>query len=251
VIALSRLHPEDAPRASASGVRADDARTAWRGLSCLLKSPYLQGIAAFTFFHTLFGTVLYFTQANLVSEALPARDDRTAYFATVDQIGNALTLMLQLFVTGRLIQRLGTGFALMSQPLVALVACAGLGWMIQHGASAFGDGWTHAWPPALFAVATARVLLSAANYATAKPARESLYTVVPREAKYASKSFIDTFVYRGGDLVAAWSFDLVNKTLAVALGPIALGAAPLSVMWLVIGLVLGRKQRELGGGGPS
>ncbi|MBL8861258.1 MAG: MFS transporter [Planctomycetes bacterium] len=253
VVALVRLHPEDAPRepSAAAATGAADPRSAWRGLAFIARSPYLQGICAFTLFHTLFGTVLYFQQANLVSAALTERNERTAYFATVDQIANALTLFLQLFVTGRLIQRLGTGFALVTQPLVAGAACLGLGGMILYGTAAFGDGWTHAWPPSLVAVAAARVLLSAANYATAKPARESLFTVVPKAAKYASKSFVDTFVYRAGDLIGAWTFDLFAKTLGVALGTIALGAAPLALVWLGVGVALGRRQRDLSGGGPG
>ena len=35
------------------------------------------------------------------------------------------------------------------------------------------------------------------RYAIARPAREVCWTVVGREAKYKSKSFIDTAVYRG------------------------------------------------------
>ena len=38
------------------------------------------------------------------------------------------------------------------------------------------------------------VLRRAGNYAVARPARETLYTVVSREDKFKAKSFIDTFV---------------------------------------------------------
>jgi AAA family ATP:ADP antiporter len=74
-----------------------------------------------------------------------------------------------------------------------------------------------------------------------------LYTVVDREVKYKSKSFIDTFIYRTGDLVGAWTFDLLNnKTkLAIGLSAIAFGTVPLGALWLVTGLLLGRKQEEL------
>lgn len=257
VLGLARIHPDDAPREVKSTDASDTSTSPWRGLAIIAKSPYLQGICAFTLFHTVIGSVLYFEQQNLVSGALKDRTARTEYFATVDLIGNSLTLFLQVFVTGRLIQKLGTGFALVTQPVVACIACLGLGWMILYGADAFGDGWTHAWPPALVAVATARILLSASNYATAKPARESLFTVVPRSAKYASKSFVDTFVYRGGDLIGGWSFNLVNKgftvalgsfaftTTPIALGPIALATAPLALVWLVVGVMLGRQQKRL------
>jgi ATP/ADP translocase len=39
------------------------------------------------------------------------------------------------------------------------------------------------------------------DYALQRPARDILFTVVPREEKYKS-GFIDTVVYRGGDALA-------------------------------------------------
>ena len=49
----------------------------------------------------------------------------------------------------------------------------------------------------------------------------------------------------------AWTFTLFSKVLGVPLAAIALGAAPLSVVWLGIGLVLGRQQRKLAGEEPD
>lgn len=247
VAALTRLHPQDAPRETlaVAGESAPKPPSPWRGLSYIAQSPYLRGICAFTLFYTLFSTVLYFQQANLVSAALPNRDERTEYFATVDLIGNSLTLFLQLFVTGLLMRRLGVGFALLTQPVVAGLACLGLGLMIWRGAELVGSGWGFAWPPELVSVAAARILVSASNYATAKPARESLFTVVPRDAKYASKSFVDTFVYRGGDLIGGWTFTLFQKGLGLPLAAIAFGASPIALVWLAVGVFLGRQQRAL------
>ena len=251
VHALARMHPHDSPRTNVSAASAAPSTSVWRGLGFIVQSRYLQGICAFTLFHTLFATVLYFQQANLVSAALPERNDRTEYFASVDFAGNLLTLFLQLFVTGALIRKLGVGFALVTQPLVAGLACLGLGLMIWRGADMVSGGWGFAWPPELVSVAAARVLLSASNYATAKPARESLYTVVARDVKYASKSFVDTFVYRGGDLIGAWTFTLFSKVIGLSLAAIALGAAPLSLVWLTVGLLLGRQQKALSDDHPK
>jgi AAA family ATP:ADP antiporter len=249
VHALAQRHAVDTPRERGSGALEPPPQaqpSPWRGLSFVLQRGYLQKICAFTLFYTLFNTILYFQQANLVEGALSARDERVGYFATVDFAGNVLTLLLQLFVTGRVIRRLGVGFALVTQPVLAGSACLGLGLMIWKGAAILdGPGWPFAWPPVLVSVAAARVLLAASNYATAKPARESLYTVVERDVKYASKSFVDTFVYRAGDLIGAWSFHLLREGLALSLAAIALGAAPLALVWLAFGLALGREQSAL------
>jgi AAA family ATP:ADP antiporter len=92
-----------------------------------------------------------------------------------------------------------------------------------------------------------QVLFRSVNQGTAKPAREMLYTVVDREVKYKSKSFIDTFIYRAGDNVASWTFTLLHAPamLGIGLSAIAFGTVPLAALWLVTGFVLGRRQEEM------
>jgi AAA family ATP:ADP antiporter len=89
-----------------------------------------------------------------------------------------------------------------------------------------------------------QVLRRSSDYAIARPTREVLYTVVPREDRYKAKSFIDTVVYRGGDQIGAWTYALVamasfGSTLIAA---IAIG---LAALWLINGLWLGRRQALL------
>jgi AAA family ATP:ADP antiporter len=71
-----------------------------------------------------------------------------------------------------------------------------------------------------------------------------LYTVIPRSAKYKAKNFIDTFVYRFGDQVGAWSYSGLSS-LGLGAAAISLVAVPLAAIWMVIGLWLGRKQKEI------
>jgi AAA family ATP:ADP antiporter len=48
------------------------------------------------------------------------------------------------------------------------------------------------------------VMRRATNFAIMNPAMEVLFTVVRREDRYKAKNVIETFIYRGGDQVAAW-----------------------------------------------
>lgn len=48
------------------------------------------------------------------------------------------------------------------------------------------------------------------GYTLARPAREVLFTVVPREEMYKAKICIDTLVVRGGDMVAAALYHLLD-----------------------------------------
>jgi len=94
-------------------------------------------------------------------------------------------------------------------------------------------------------VAVFQVLRRAADYAIARPTREVLFTVVPREDRYKAKSFIDTVVYRAGDQVGAWSVALL-RWLGLGTAGIALVVIPIAALWLANAVWLGRRQEQLG-----
>ena len=76
-----------------------------------------------------------------------------------------------------------------------------------------------------------------------RPARETLFTVVPREDKYKAKAFIDTFVYRVGDVVGAQVEGLLAR-LAMGVAALVTVTVPLAVVWGVLGIWLGRSQHR-------
>ena len=65
---------------------------------------------------------------------------------------------------------------------------------------------------------------------------------MPREDRYKAKSFIDTFVYRLGDQLGAWSVAGLRELGAGAAG-LALVAIPVALVWLGNALWLGRRQQ--------
>ena len=221
---------EEHLRSSTASADRPTGGSVFSGIGLIFKMPYLQGICMYTIFYTLSASFLYFQQANIVHDSITDRAERTVLFAHIDLWVNCLTLAMQLFATGRIVVMLGITFTLVAQPVLTSLGFAALGFS-----------------PTLAVLVGFQVLFKAVNQGTAKPAREMLYTVVDREVKYKSKSFIDTFVYRSGDLVSAWSFAWLHDAdmLGIALSPIAFGAVGIGIAWLVIGLLLGRKQEEL------
>lgn len=192
------------------------------GLSLTLRSPYLLGIALFTVLQTVLATFLYFMQAHIVSEAIAAPGERTALFAMLDLAVNALTLLGQLFVVQRLVERFGIGPVLALQP--AFAAGAFLLLMLF---------------PVLGVLVAVQVIQRAAGHAITRPAREMLFTVVSREAKYKAKNVTDTVVYRGGDAASGWLFEGL-RAIGLGLGGIAALAVPVAVAWGLTGWTLGR-----------
>jgi AAA family ATP:ADP antiporter len=71
-----------------------------------------------------------------------------------------------------------------------------------------------------------------------------LFTVVTREDKYKTKNFIDTFVYRAGDQLGAWTSSLL-ALIGFGIVGTSFVAAPLAGAWLLVSVWLGRKQSAL------
>ncbi len=197
------------------------------GVTLVLRSPYLLGICLYMFLFTTLATYLYFQQAEIIAGAFENRAERTAVFGWIDFAVNSLTLLLQLFVTGRLMKVLGVGVTLGVLPVVCVIGFAGLGLY-----------------PTLAVLVVFQVFRRAANYAVSRPSREVLYTIVPRDQKYQAKNFIDTFVYRGSDQVGAWSYHALG-VFGLGMTAISFLAVPLAGLWIGVGWWLGRQQAEL------
>jgi len=223
---LSRLSPalSRRPGSEARGEEQPIGGSIVAGITHAFRSPYLVNVSLFLLLFAITSTFLYFQQAGIVSHSFADRGAQTAFFATIDLLVNTLTLIVQLFFTGRLLVLFGVALALGFLPVLT---------MIGFGALAFA--------PTLSAIAVFQVLRRAGDYAIARPTREILFTVVPREDRYKAKSFIDTFVYRLGDQLGAWGVAGL-RGLGAGATELALVAIPIALLWLVNALWLGRRQ---------
>ncbi len=224
---LSRLSTTLDRRPAAGAVQAPIGGSVFAGITRAFGSPYLLNVSVFLLLFAITSTFLYFQQAAIVGRSFSDRGAQTAFFATVDLLVNVLTLVVQLCLTGRIVLLVGVALTLGLLPALTIVGFGALALL-----------------PTIMAVAVFQVLRRAADYAIARPAREVLYTVVPREDRYKAKSFIDTVVYRTGDQLGAWSVALLR---AIGFGPaqVSLAAIPLAALWLVNALWLGRRQERL------
>jgi AAA family ATP:ADP antiporter len=197
------------------------------GITHAFRSGYLANIVLFMLLFAVTSTFIYFQQANIVSRSFADRGAQTAFFASVDLAVNVATLAIQLFLTARLVRVLGVAVALALLPLITIIG--------------FG---TLALLPTAAALLVVQVVRRSGDYGIARPMREVLYTVVPREDRYKTKSFIDTVIYRAGDQVGAWSYVLLTG-LGLGIAEIAIAGAALGVVWLVNAHWLGRRQDRL------
>jgi ATP:ADP antiporter, AAA family len=202
----------------------------WEGATHIVRSPYLLGLAAFLILYTITNTWAYFQQSDLTGHQLQDRAARTSFLANIDIAVNTITVLIQVFLTGRLMKWFGVGVTLVLMPLLSAVGFAAIGFA-----------------PILTVLATFQILRRAAGFALLRPAREVLFTVLQREDKYKAKSLIDTFGYRFGDQIGAWSYPLL-RWLGLGLAGISWVAVPLGAIWCALSIWLGRKQRQLAEG---
>jgi len=200
--------------------------SAFAALPELIRSPYLLGVGLWVSLLSFGATILYFEQANIVAATVHGAGEQTRIFASIDLAVGLLTLATQVFATGRLLKRFGTGVAAAALPAVYVVGFTVL-----------------ALAPILIVVVIAQIAQRWMNFAIANPARQVFFTVVAREEKYKAKNLIDVVIYRGSDALYGWVFDGL-QALGLKLGAIALCALPVVAGWLVLSLALGRTQER-------
>lgn len=193
------------------------------GLKRTFQSSYLLGISTFILCYSVTSTILYFQQADIVSQHFSNRAERTAFFANIDLWVNSLTLIFQLGLTGRIMKRLGIIPVLALLPLLSSISFASL-----------------AMYPTVAVFVVIQVARRVSNFAFTRPAREVLFTRLNREDRYKAKNVIDTVIYRSGDQIGSWGYAGLT-VMSLSLSTIAWLAVPLSLLWFALSIWLAKQ----------
>lgn len=185
----------------------------WAGLRDVVTNPYLLGICIFLFLFALLSSLLYFAQIEMLPKAIPNSIERTQLLAKVDLAVNILTLSIQFFAFGHLVRKLGNRFMLVSIPVISVVGFVAM-----------------AFSPVLAVLMVFGVLRRAGEYAISKPARETLFNVLPAEQKYKAKNVIDTLIHRTGDVSSTWAITGLRKS-GFSLEILYWIAVPFAITW--------------------
>src|SRR6185436_10437451 len=130
---------------------------------------------------------------------------------------NVVALLLQFFVTSRLVKYAGLRGALLALPLIALGGYS----IIAAGVSFAVVRW----------VKTAE---NATDYSIMNTSRPLLSLPTSREEKYKAKQAIDTFFVRGGDLLSAAAVYMGTQVFRWDVAGFAVGNVVLTLVWLGI-----------------
>ena len=193
------------------------------GITLVLRSPYLLGIAAYVALLATANTFLYFEQLRLVSTTFADTQTRTSVFARIDWIVQSITILAQLFITGRIASRLGLVVLLTIIPVAVF----------------FGFVALSVWNTFML-LAVVIVVRRSGEYAFVRPGREMLWTPMSKETKYKAKNFVDVPVYRGADAAVA-QLQRAIEGAGFGVQTVALLGALAAAIWAVNGWWLGRR----------
>ncbi|HUE63456.1 MAG TPA: MFS transporter [Rhizomicrobium sp.] len=194
------------------------------GFALLFRSRYLLMIALFLLLMTWISTVIYFQLGDLISKDFASRTARTQAYATIDLATNSIAILIQLFGTGRFVQRFGVTAGLLLNPVIMVMAFLAV-----------------AFSPVLLVLSSIQVVRRFSEYAIAKPSRDMLFTIVDQQAKYKAKNVIETVVYRFGDLTSAW---LSAAILPFGVAGLAFFGVAVCLLWFPVAFVLGRQYEK-------
>jgi len=197
------------------------------GITHMMSSPYFGAIALSSAIASLLGTALYMFTAELVCDAIPDVNKQTQFFSNVNNATNLIALLAQLFMVRHIVSRFGIGMSLALMPIVSIAGFAIL-----------------AVNPTLAVVAIVTIVRRGLGFGLTKPTTDMLYSVVTPEEKYKTKNFIDTAVYRGGDVVGTWSISGLMSGLGMGLSAISWVMVPFTALWAIIALWLGRDYKR-------
>jgi AAA family ATP:ADP antiporter len=219
LVVVNRIEAAQHPETAAQGAQP---LTGAGGFQLVLNDRYLLWIAVLVVLLNLVNSAGEFILGKLVV------DEATRQFADPSQLAdrqrfvgayygsffgnvNLLGLMLQLFVTSRLIRHLGVRGALFILPVVALVSYSVM-----------------AVAPILAVVTVLKTLENSTDYSVQNTVRQALFLPTSRDAKYKAKAAIDTFFWRLGDVAQA----------GVVRAGTALGAGVAGFAWFTVGLTV-------------
>lgn len=193
--------------------------SAWAGVKFVLTQRYFSAIAVALICATFLGGATYMYMAEMVSVTFEGTDRRTQVFAIMDAMINAMSFIGQLLIVKHSVRKLGIGGTLALLPIVSVIGFALL-----------------ALNPVFLIIAGLQVLRRSITFGLTKPTSDMLYSVVSPEAKYKAKNFIETAIYRGGDVISTWTIRLIG---GIGLSGVALVCVPIAIIWAWLAFWIG------------
>jgi len=190
-------------------------------------SPYLVTIAGLICICSIVTALASWQFRAIAKEFLINKDAMAAFFGSFYGYTGVLALLIQLFLTPRIVRHFGVRIALLILPFAFV---GGTTVLIASGAL---------WAATLLK-GTDRVV----RYSVDTAALQLLYLPIPPETKVQAKTFLDTVVLRAGDGLAAVLVLLLIGGLGLTASQIGWVSLGLLLVWVIAARRAGRQYVE-------
>jgi ATP:ADP antiporter, AAA family len=201
LVLLLRLSARDEQATQGRGAQVIGG-SLWAGVRQLWSHPFLRYMALLMLLGDGIGTLAYALMADYTKAHFADPVARTDFYSYLDLATNTLGAVLQLTLTRWLLVRFGAGWGLLLPALINVV--------LLLAVALWGTGDVRVLGAAVPLLAVMLVTTRGFAYGMTKPAVDALYTRVPREARYKGKNFIETAVWRFGDVVVTSGVSLLG-----------------------------------------
>jgi AAA family ATP:ADP antiporter len=162
------------------------------GLKQVFTNGFIASMAVMMLLSDAIGTTAYALITDYSGAAFP--NDSVAqirFAANMDFAANVLQVAFQLTITRFLLIRYGAKIVFVVSAFIVVLMCVAMA--INPYAIVFG----------IFpSIAVVMILTRALAHGMIQPARETLYTLVPRTLRYKGKNAVDTVIWRAGDVAS-------------------------------------------------
>ena len=187
----------------------------------LFATPYPKYIALALGCALVISMIVDFQFNVVIERTYATKDAKTAFFSSFFAWVNVLTFVLQFFLTGALLRRLGIGVALLILPITMFV-----------GSTIFP------FFPVLATIVFLRLSDASVRYSIEQSTRDVLYLPIPKLRMKRLKAFIDVFIQRAAKGVGSLLILALTSWLAFDFSVLSYVAIGLAGLWAVVAVLL-------------
>jgi AAA family ATP:ADP antiporter len=169
------------------------------GLKQIFSTSFIRNMALIMLLSDAIGTIAYALVTDYSGQTFhddPVRQTRFA--ADMDLSANILQVFVQLTITPWLLVRYGAGVVFVVCAAIVIAFCLMMALVQDPSVPIIGS---------MPIVALVLIVTRSLSHSMVQPARETLYTLVPRDLRYKGKNAVDTVVWRVGDVLSLLSIN--------------------------------------------
>jgi ATP:ADP antiporter, AAA family len=196
------------------------------GLKQIFTNSFIGYMSLMMLMSDAIGTIAYSLVTDYSGIAFPNDViSQTRFAANMDLSANFIQIIIQLTITRWFLVRYGAGSAFAVCACIVVLACLMMAFLEDPYAPIIGS---------MPIIAVVMIITRALSHGMIQPARETLYTLVPRDLRYKGKNAVDTAVWRAGDVISLLSINGF-RALGVNIGGFGMIWAALAAVSGVIG----------------